>query len=177
MQSSSESGRVAYCLPVGITSSKTKCVRLRNGRSLQHPKQISARVIVDATGRTILVLCSYIVCTRNCAIALYKNFPQNVLVSSSFWSPRKQWHGPCRSCSNSIKVTWRVELRCDAVFMTWSPSSSPRFWFSLLAVIVRTTLNEITSRRFQQHLQKEPLCSGIMLHLFIFTYSPAFAIP
>ena len=38
MQSSSQSGRVAYCLPIGITSSKTKCVRLRNGRSLQHPK-------------------------------------------------------------------------------------------------------------------------------------------
>ena len=57
MQSSSVSGRVAYCLPIGISSSKTKCVRLRNGRSLQHPKQISARAIVDATGRTILVLC------------------------------------------------------------------------------------------------------------------------
>jgi len=28
------------------------------------------------------------------AIALYKNFPQNVLVSSSFWSPRKRRHGP-----------------------------------------------------------------------------------
>ena len=60
----------AYCLPIGITSSKTKCVRLRNGRSLQrslqHPKQISARAIVDATGRTILVLC--IVCTRNCVV-------------------------------------------------------------------------------------------------------------
>ena len=26
------------CLLIGITSSKTKCVRLRNGRSLQHPK-------------------------------------------------------------------------------------------------------------------------------------------
>jgi len=38
MQTSSESGGVAYCLPIGITSSKTKCVRLRNGRSLQHPK-------------------------------------------------------------------------------------------------------------------------------------------
>ena len=68
MQSSLEFGRVAYCLPIGlvylvedeITLSKTKCVRLRNGRSLQHPKQISARAIVDATGRTILVLCSYI---------------------------------------------------------------------------------------------------------------------
>jgi len=29
------------------------------------------------------------------AIALYKNFPQNVLVSSSFWSPRKRRHGLC----------------------------------------------------------------------------------
>jgi len=28
------------------------------------------------------------------AIELYKNFPQNVLVSSSFWSPRKRRHGP-----------------------------------------------------------------------------------
>jgi len=37
--------------------------------------------------------------------------------------------------------------------------------------------NKITSRRFQQHLQKAPLCSGISFHLFIFTYSPAFAIP
>ena len=35
-------------------------------KSLQHPKQISAQAIVDATGRTILVLC--IVCTRNCAV-------------------------------------------------------------------------------------------------------------
>jgi len=29
--------------------------------------------------------------------------------------------------SNSITVTWTVQLRCDAVFMTSSPSSSPRF--------------------------------------------------
>jgi len=29
------------------------------------------------------------------AIAVYKNFPQNVLVSSSFWSPRKRRYGPC----------------------------------------------------------------------------------
>jgi len=45
--------------------------------------------------------------------------------------------------------------------MTSSPSSSPRF--SLLAVIFWTTgtLNKITSRRFQQHLQKAPLCNGI----------------
>jgi len=81
------------------------------------------------------------------------------------WEPR----------SNSIKVTWRVQLRCDTVFMTSSPSSFPRF--SLLAVIFRTTLNKITSRRFQQHLQTAPLCSAITFHHFIFTYSPAFAIP
>ena len=61
-----------------------------------------------------------------------------------------------------------MQLRCDAVFMTSSPSSSPRF--SLLAVIFRTTLNTITPRRLQQYLQKIPLCSGIRLHLFIFTY-------
>jgi len=42
MQSSSESGRVAYCLPIGITS-KTKCARLRSGRSLQHPKSLPGR--------------------------------------------------------------------------------------------------------------------------------------
>jgi len=50
MQSSSDSGRVAYCHPIGITSSKTKCVRVRNGvrngRSLQHPKQISDPAIL-----------------------------------------------------------------------------------------------------------------------------------
>ena len=82
---------------------------------------------------------------------------------------------PCRSCSNSVKVTWTLQLRCDVVFMTWSPSSSPRF--SRLAVIFRTTLNKITSRRFQQHLRKPRFCSGISFHLFIFTYSPAFATP
>jgi len=72
MQSSSESGRVAYCLPIGITSSKTKCVRLRNGLSLQRPKQISARAIVDGQ----FLCCAFSVL----AITLYKNFPQNVLV-------------------------------------------------------------------------------------------------
>jgi len=65
----SESGRVAICLPIGTTL-KTKCVRLKNGRSLQHPKQTSAWAIIDATRRTILMLCSYIVCL---AIALYKH--------------------------------------------------------------------------------------------------------
>jgi len=82
---------------------------------------------------------------------------------------------PCRSCSNFIKVAWRVQLRCDAVFMTLSPSSSLRF--SMLAVIFRTTLNKITFRRFQLHLRKASVCSGISFHVFIFTYSPAFTIP
>ena len=74
-----------------------------------------------------------------------------------------------------LLVTWRVHLRCDAVFMTSSPSSSLRF--SLLAVLFRTTLNKITSRLFQLHLRKAPFCSGISFHLFIFTYFPAFTIP
>jgi len=26
---------------------------------------------------------------------------------------------PCRSCSNSIKVTWTVQLRCDATRFSW----------------------------------------------------------
>jgi len=64
---------------------------------------------------------------------------------------------------NSIKVTWRVQLRCDAVSMTSSPSNSLRF--SLLSVIFRTTLNKTTSRRFQLHLRKAPFCSGISFHL------------
>ena len=80
-----------------------------------------------------------------------------------------------RSCSNSIKVTWTVQLRCDAVFMASSPSSS--LGFSLLAVIFRTTLNKTTPRRFQLHPRKAPFCSGISFHLFILIYSPAFAIP
>jgi len=84
MQSSSESGRVAYFLPIGTTSSKTKCVLLRNGRSLQHLKQISSRAIVEGTRRAILVLCSYIACNLVLAIALCENSPQNVLVSSPF---------------------------------------------------------------------------------------------
>ena len=45
MQSSSQSGRVAYCLPIGISSSKTKCFPVEKGG------QISARAIVDATGK------------------------------------------------------------------------------------------------------------------------------
>jgi len=53
-------------------------------------------------------------------------------------------------------------------FMTSSPSSFLKF--SLLAIIFQTILNKITPRRFQQHLQKAPLCSGISFHLF--TYSP-----
>jgi len=121
MQSSSESGRVAYCLPIGISSSKSKCVRLSNGRSLQYPKQASARAIVDATGRTILVLYSQLRCIRSCiilsciilAIALCKNFPQNVLVSSSFWSPRKRRHGPCMY---------------DEMDLAWFTYQIPRIW-------------------------------------------------
>jgi len=49
---------------------------LRNGRSLQHPKQISALAIVEGARRTILVLCSYIACNLVLATALCKNFPQ-----------------------------------------------------------------------------------------------------
>jgi len=84
---------------------------------------------------------------------------------------------PVEAVQILLKVTWRLQLRCKAVFMTSSPSSAPRF--SLLAVIFRTTLNKSTYRRFQQHPQKAPLCSGISFHLdvFIFTYSSAFAIP
>jgi len=65
---------------------------------------------------------------------------------------RKRGWVVCTSRLKSAITMWR------AVFMTSSPSSSPRF--SLQAVIFRTTLNKITSRRFQQHLQKVPLCSG-----------------
>ena len=117
-----------------------------------------------------IVLWILIFDTRFCCTA------ENRLVNDRNWNRQTTSHfRPCRSCSNSIKVAWRVQLRCHAVFMTSSPSSSLRF--SLLAVILRTTLNKITSRQFQQHLQKAPLCSGIRLHLFTFTYSPAFAIP
>jgi len=42
VQSSSESGRVAYCLPIGITSLKTKCVRL----TLHGMGQLAAAVSV-----------------------------------------------------------------------------------------------------------------------------------
>jgi len=56
-----ESGRVASCLPIRRTSSKTKYVRLTNGRSLQHPKETSARAIVEGTRRTFFVLHSYVV--------------------------------------------------------------------------------------------------------------------
>jgi len=44
-----------------------------------------------------------------------------------------------RSCSNSIKVTWTVQLRSKAVFITSLSSNFLRF--PLLAVIFRTTLN------------------------------------
>jgi len=76
MQSSWESGRVAFYLPIGTTSSKIKCVRSRYGRSLHHTKQISARAIDNGTHRTILVLGSYTVGNMVLNIALCKNFPQ-----------------------------------------------------------------------------------------------------
>ena len=82
---------------------------------------------------------------------------------------------PCREAVQILLVTGTVQLRCDAVSMTSSPSSS--LPFSLLAAIFRTTLNKITSRRFQLYLLKAQFCSGISFHLFIFTYSSAFAIP
>jgi len=82
---------------------------------------------------------------------------------------------PCREAVQMLLPTWRGQLRCDTVFMTSSLSSSLRF--SLLAVIFRTTLNKITSRRFQLHLRKASFCSGISFHRFIFTYFPAFEIP
>jgi len=41
--------RVDSCLLIEATSSKTKCERSRKGRSLQHPKQISAPAIVEGT--------------------------------------------------------------------------------------------------------------------------------
>ena len=50
------------------------CVRLRNGRSLQHPKQISARAIVEGIRRTILVLCSNLV--QYSQMRYEKDFPQ-----------------------------------------------------------------------------------------------------
>ena len=58
MQSSSESGRGASCPPIGIISAKTKCVRLRKGLSLQHPKKMFTQAIVEDTRRTIIALCS-----------------------------------------------------------------------------------------------------------------------
>jgi len=69
---------------------KTSYVQMRNGRSLQHPKQISARrSSIPLEGQFLCCALSVL------AIALYKNFPQNVCVSSSFWSLRKRRHGPC----------------------------------------------------------------------------------
>jgi len=52
------------CICIGTTLSKTKCVRSRNGRSLQHPKQISAPAIVKGTRRTIVVLYLHVQCSQ-----------------------------------------------------------------------------------------------------------------
>jgi len=73
----------------------------------------------------------------------------------------------CRSCSNCSKVTWRLQLQCDVVFMASSPSNSPRF--SLLAIIFWTTVKKITSLQFQQHLKKH-LC--VVEPAFAFSFSP-----
>jgi len=67
----------------------------------------------------------------------------------------------CRSYSNSIQVTWRTQLGCDAVFMTSSPSGSLRFL--LIAVIFRT----VTFRRFQLQLWK-----SVGVSAFTFSFSP-----
>ena len=71
---------------------------------------------------------------------------------------------PCRSCSNSMKVTKSaVAMRrgChDLIAQQFSTI------FSLLAVIFRTKLNKTTSRRFQLHLRKAAFCSVISFHLF-----------
>jgi len=60
--------------------------------------------------------------------------------------------------------------------MTSSPSSFPIF---SAGCYYSDYTKSVTSRRFQQHLQRAPLCSGsgISFHLFILTYSPAFAKP
>jgi len=71
---------------------------LRNGQSLQHPKQISARAIVDA-GRTILV-------QLRCIRTFRKMF------SCLRRSPRKRQHGPCEYVINIEVVNSRAfELR------------------------------------------------------------------
>ena len=66
---------VASRLPIGTTSSKTKCVRPKNGRSLQHPKQTFAPAIVEDIRRTIVVL---LLCVQLLVLttALVENFPQ-----------------------------------------------------------------------------------------------------
>jgi len=112
MQSSSESGRVAYCLPIGITSSKTKCVRLRNGRSLFNTlnKSLPGRSSMPLEGQFLCCALSVL------AIALYKNFPQNVLVSSSFWSPRKRRHGPCNAII--VAIGGKVRFHHTLPFIT-----------------------------------------------------------
>jgi len=161
-----------------IRPSHESTLTRQNFRWLWLDKNDSGTSLVPTVHRLLLTKCRESSLFTLCCIALQKTdwlmivteinkVDCNVKTRSHFLS--------CRSCSNSIKVTWRLQLRCDAVFMASSPSSSPRF--SLLAVIFRTTLNKITSRRFQLHLQKAPLCSGITFHLFLLTYSPAFAIP
>ena len=66
---------------------------------------------------------------------------------------------PCRSCWNSIEVNWRVQLKCDAVFMTSSPSSS---------VISRPTLKSRLSDSnytYEKHV-------SVVESAFTFSFSP-----
>jgi len=95
MRSSSESDRVAYCLPIGTTSSKTKCVRSRNGRSLQHLRTN----LCPGDGRrhskdNFCVMQLH--CNLVLAIAMCKNFPQ--LFSCLRHSDRRE--GPCLHVMN-----------------------------------------------------------------------------
>ena len=71
------------------------------------------------------------------------------------------------SCSNSVKVTWSVQLRCDAVFLTTSPSSS--ILFSLLVVVF--VLHETKSPLGESNYTYEKHVS-VMESLFTFSYSP-----
>ena len=140
MQSSSESVRVAYCLPIGITSSKTKCVRLRNGRSLQHPKQISAWAM-PLEGQFLCCALSVL------AIALYKSFPQNLLVSSSFWSPRKRRHGPCIPHVMSTFMNFCVFYRCLHVLVYFRlpllPLAAPGIFWPETKILKESSVTSI----------------------------------
>jgi len=95
MRSSSESDRVASCLPIGTTSSKTKCVRSRKGRSLQH---LQTNICPGDRRRhskdnfcVVQLHCNLVL-----AIAVCKNFPQ--MFSCLRHSGRRK--GPCLHVMN-----------------------------------------------------------------------------